>query len=107
MNTLNLMLVANDNKEVSEFSQNVLPVIKIVIAVIIAVLSIFMIIAVITQKGESNGITGVTGNADTFYNRNKGASLQGKIKKLTIIDAVLLFVLCVVFLILNIIYGGY
>lgn len=107
MNVLNLILAVDENREVSSFAQNVLPVLKIIIAVVIAILSVLMIVAVVTQKGESNGITGVTGNADTFYNRNKGASLQGRIKKLTIIDAVLLFVLCVVFLILNLIYGGY
>ncbi|MCR5553512.1 MAG: preprotein translocase subunit SecG [bacterium] len=106
MEILNLLL-ADENKEVSAFAKNVVPVLKIVIACVIALCAIFMIIAVVSQKGESNGITGVTGNADTFYNRNKGASLQGKIKKLTAIDAAVLLVLCIAFLILNIIYGGF
>ncbi len=107
MNFLNMLILANDNQQVSPFRENVIPILKIVIACLIVVCSIFMIIAVVCQKGNSNGISGVTGNADTFYNRNKGASLQGKIKKWTIIDAVLLLVLCVTFLILNLIYGGY
>lgn len=107
MNFLNMLILANDNQQVSSFRENVIPILKIVIACLIVVCSIFMIIAVVCQKGNSNGISGVTGNADTFYNRNKGASLQGKIKKWTIIDAVLLLVLCVTFLILNLIYGGY
>jgi len=107
INLFQTLLLADDNRQVGAFAENVVPVLKIVIACVIAVLAIFMIVAVVAQRGESNGITGVTGNADTFYNRNKGASLQGKIKKLTVIDAIVLFVLCVAFLILNIIYGGY
>ena len=107
MDIFNLLL-ADENKAVSPFVENVVPVLKIIIACVIALCAIFMIVAVVSQKGESNGITGVTGSsADTFYNRNKKASLQGKIKKWTVIDAIILFVLCVAFLILNLIYGGY
>ena len=105
MKILNFIL-ADANKEVSPFAQNVVPVLKIIVASVIALCAIFMIIAVVSQKGESNGISGVTGNADTFYNRNKGESLQGKMKRWTVIDAIVLFALCVVFLILNLIYVG-
>lgn len=105
MKILNLIL-ADANKEVSSFAQNVVPVLKIIVAAVIAFCAIFMIIAVVSQKGESNGISGVTGNADTFYNRNKGESLQGKMKRWTVIDAIVLFALCVIFLVLNLIYVG-
>ena len=64
-----------------------------------------MIIAVVAQKGESNGVTGITGQADTFYNRNKGSSLQGKLKKLIAIDAVIILVMSIAFLILSQIYA--
>lgn len=103
----NLMAAADANKEVGSFATNVVPVLKIIISVVIALCALFMIIAIVAQKGNTNGISGITGNSDTFYNRNKGASLQGKIKKWTVIDAIVLFALCVVFLILNLIYAGY
>ena len=104
LSILNLLL--DENAEVSSFRIHVVPVLKIVFAVLIAICAIFMIVAVICQKGNSNGISGVTGNADTFYNRNKGASLQGIIKKLMVIVAIVLFLLCVGFLVLNLIYSG-
>lgn len=85
---------------------NSFPIIKLVIMIIIALLSVFMIVVVLLQKGNTNGITGVTGEADTFYNRNKGRSLEGKIKLLTIIASIAIFVLCLVYLILNSIYSG-
>lgn len=80
------------------------PIIKIVLCVLIALLSIFMIVAVLMQKGTSNGVDAVTGQMDTFYNKNKGGSLQGKIKKLTIWAAILLVVFCILFLIVNTIF---
>lgn len=85
---------------------NTFPIIKLVIVCLVLLCSIFMIVAVIIQKGNTNGVTGVTGEADTFYNRNKGKSLEGKIKALTIIDSIILLVLCIVYLVLNTIYGG-
>ena len=105
VNLSNLMLATNENAlptwVVSSF-----PIIKIVLAVLIAICSIFMIVVVLCQKGESNGSASITGTTDTFYNRNKGTSLQGLIKKLTVIDASLLVVLCIIFLVLNTIYAG-
>lgn len=105
-NITNSMLLATSNETalptwvVSSF-----PIIKIVLAILILICSIFMIIAVIAQKGEANG-SAITGQTDTFYNRHKGSSLQGLIKKLTVIDAILLVVFCVIFLVLNTIYAG-
>lgn len=89
-----------------EWVVNSFPIIKIVIVVLIALCSIFMIIAVVAQKGNANGITGITGESDTFYNRNRTKSLDGVIKKLTIIDSVLILVLCLLYLVLNTIYSG-
>lgn len=82
------------------------PIIKIVIMSLLALLSIIMIVLVVMQKSDTNGVSAVTGKTDTFYNRNKSATLQGKIKLFTIITAVCIMVLCVTFLILSQIFEG-
>lgn len=83
------------------------PIIKLVLVSLILVCSIFMIIAVVCQDGNTNGMTGITADtSDTFYNRNKGQSMQGKIKKWMVIDAIAIVVLCIAYLILNTIYSG-
>ncbi len=79
---------------------------KIVLLCVLVVLAIAMMVFVVMQKSETNGVSAISGQSDTFYNRNKGATLQGKIKILTIIDAVLIMVLCIAFIILNAFYGG-
>jgi len=94
-----------DEKAVAPWIVSSFPIIKIILAILIAICSIFMIVAVIAQRGETNGST-ITGQTDTFYNRNKGSSLQGIIKKLTVIDAILLVVFSIIFLVLNSIYAG-
>lgn len=106
LNTLSLICARDENAEVAPWIVESFPIIKIVIMCLLAVLSIAMIILVIMQKSNTNGVTAISGQSDTFYNRNKGATLQGKIKILTIIDAVSILVLCIAFLVLNTIYAA-
>lgn len=96
-------LIAED--EVAPWIANSFGIIEIIIAVLLAICSVFMIVAVVMQKGESNGVTGITGQADTFYNRHKGGSLQGKLKKWVLIDAILILVLALAFVIMTQIYA--
>lgn len=97
---------ADANKEVPAWVVSSFPVIKIVIMCVLLILSIAMIVMVVMQKSDTNGVSAISGQSDTFYNRNKKATLQGLAKKLTIIDAILIMVLCILFLVLNTIYVG-
>lgn len=103
---MNFLMEATE-KARAEWIVKSFPVIKLVLVIAILLCSIFMIVAVMMQEGNSNGMTGITGDSsDTFYNRNRGQSMQGKIKKLTIISAILILVLCLAYLVLNTIYSG-
>ena len=70
------------DKAVAPWIANSFPIIKIVLCVLIALLSIFMIIAVLMQKGSSNGVDAVTGQMDTFYNKNIIVILKSIIKEI-------------------------
>ncbi len=99
-----LLAARDENLEVAPWIANSFPIIKIVIMCLILVLSIAMIVFVVMQKSNTNGVSAISGQTDTFYNKNKRSTLQGKIKVLTIIDAVLIMVLSITFLVLNTIY---
>lgn len=100
-------ILAAEETAVADWIVSSFPVIKLCIVVAILLCSVFMIVSVMVQQGNTNGMTGITGDSsDTFYNRNKGKSMQGKIKKLTVIDAIAILVLCLVYLVLNSIYSG-
>lgn len=100
-------LIASEDTARAEWIVNSFPIIKIVLACLICACAIFLIVASLCQKSEAEGGTNaITGQADTFYNRNKGESLQGKIKKWTIGVSITILVLCIAFLVINSIYNG-
>lgn len=47
--------------------------------------AIFVTVVVLIQPGNSNGISALGSNAETFYNKDKGKTLESKLKKLTYI----------------------
>ena len=82
------------------------PIIRIVLASLIAALAIAIIILSLSQESSSRGAGAVTGDANTFYNRNKGQSLQGKLKRATIGCAASEVGLCILYIIITAIYSG-
>ena len=106
MKNIFALICADENKATASWVVNSFPIIKIVIMAVIAFLSLMLIVLVVMQKGDNNGASAITGRTDTFYNRNKKTTLQGKIKVLTVICASVMMVLCLTFMILSQIYAG-
>ena len=69
---------------------------------LMAVAAIAAIVLVMLQPGNSQGIDALGGSSETFYGKNKGRSLESKLKMWTIICLVVLAVLAVIFFILQI-----
>lgn len=58
------------------------------------VVSVLLIIVVLMQEGKENGLTGtLTGSTDTYWSKNKGHSKEAMMKKVTVVLAVLFFLL--------------
>ncbi|MDO5294922.1 MAG: preprotein translocase subunit SecG [bacterium] len=55
-----------------------------------------LVVVVLMQEGKSGGLGALTGAADTYYAKNKGRTVEGALKKLTIALSVLFIVLSVV-----------
>ena len=106
MENIFALICADENKATASWIVNSFPIIKIVIMSLLALLSIALIVLIIMQQGNTNGSAALTGKSDTFYNRNKKSTLQGKVKVLTIICASVLMFLCLAFMILSQIYAG-
>lgn len=82
------------------------PIIRIIIASLIGLLAISLIVLSFCQESSSSGASAITGEANTFYNRNKGKSLQGKIKIVTIVNSACIVFLCILYIIFTAIYSG-
>lgn len=82
------------------------PIIRVVLAVIIALMSVALIVVVIIQPSASgNGVNPITGQSETYYGKNKSQTLEGFFRKLTVILAISIAVLAVLFFLSLIISG--
>ncbi len=53
-----------------------------------------LIVIVLMQQGKSAGLTGsISGAAETYWGKNKGRSMEGKLEKATVVLAVMFIVL--------------
>ncbi len=77
-------------------------IVCIVLIAIMGIAALAAIILVMIQPGNSNGIDALGGSSETFYGKNKGKSLESKLKMWTAICLIVLGVLAVVFFILQI-----
>ena len=72
-------------------------VLKIVMAVLQIIVTVGLIVTVLLQEGSSYGLSGsIAGGADTFFGKNKGRTLDGLLKNITKILAVLFIVFSLV-----------
>ena len=86
----------------NQTTQNVYFAINYTLVVLMAVAGLAAIILVMLQPGNSQGIDALGGTSETFYGKNKGRSIESKLKMWTVICLAVLAVLAVVFFILQI-----
>jgi len=85
----------------ADWQSTVYTIANLVCVIGAALLAIFIIIVVLIQPGNSSGISALGGNADTFYNRGKGKTLESKLKKLTFISLALMAIFMLAFFIIQ------
>ena len=56
---------------------------RIVIQVIFIFLCIVLTVLVLMQEGKSAGLGAISGVAETYWGKNKGRSMEGKLVKFT------------------------
>lgn len=62
-------------------------------------------VVILLQEGKQAGLTGaISGAAETYWGKNKGRSMEGKLEKATKIMVVLFFVISII---LNMDFLGY
>ena len=69
---------------------------RIVIQVIFIILCIALTVLVLMQEGKSAGLGAISGAAETYWGKNKGRSMEGKLVKITTGLAVGFMVLAIV-----------
>lgn len=68
-----------------------------VLTAIFILICLAITVVVLLQEGKQAGLTGaISGAAESYWGKNKGRSMEGKLEKITKILVVLFFVLALV-----------
>jgi preprotein translocase subunit SecG len=78
-------------------------VLSIVFIVLMFLAALVAIILVLFQQSNSDGIQGITGSSETFFGKNKGQSIESKMKKWSWICLAVLAVFSIIFYIVQIV----
>ena len=69
---------------------------RVIVTVLYVLICIALTIVVIMQEGKSAGLGAINGMAETYWGKNKGRSIEGKLELATKILAVLFIVISLV-----------
>ena len=71
-------------------------VLKIILTVVFIIISIALTVIILMQEGKSAGLGAIAGVADTYWGKNKGRSMEGRLVTGTKILVVLFVVIAAV-----------
>lgn len=69
---------------------------RVIVTALYVVICIALTVVVIMQEGKSAGLGAISGMAETYWGKNKGRSIEGKLEFATKILAVLFIVISLV-----------
>ena len=71
-------------------------ILRTILTILFVIDCIALTVVVLMQDGKSQGLGAIAGDADTYWGKNKGRSMEGGLVKATTVMGVLFFVLAVV-----------
>ncbi|MCR5267125.1 MAG: preprotein translocase subunit SecG [Lachnospiraceae bacterium] len=70
--------------------------VRIILTIVFIIVSVALAAIVLLQEGKSAGLGAISGAAETYWGKNKGRSMEGKLVKITRFLAVGFIILAVV-----------
>ncbi len=98
------MLYALNTFGVDQWITESFPTIRVVLIVLLALCGIMIVACILLQQGNSEGLGAISGGSETFFGKNKGKTLEGKLRKLTVGFSIAMLVLVLFFFITVVIY---
>ena len=102
MKNFSINLLAAD---VPNWVANSFPIIRIVIVSLIILLCISIVVVILLQPAKQEGVGAISGGTDTFFSKNKGRTREGMLLKLTIVIAVVILALALIYFATLIVYS--
>ena len=63
--------------------QNRMGALRITLTIVFIIVSVALAAIVLLQEGKSAGLGAISGAAETYWGKNKGRSMEGKLVKIT------------------------
>ena len=71
-------------------------VLKMILTIAFIIVSIALTVIILMQQGKNAGLGALAGGSETYWGKNKGRSLEGKLEMITKILATLFIVISLV-----------
>lgn len=97
LNLFNILATATENVYKSDAHGTAHKVILGVLIGLMALSALVSIICVLMQPSNSSGIDALGGSSETFFGKNKGKSIEEKMKKWTWISLIVLAICAIAF----------
>lgn len=68
---------------------------KTILTVVLIIVSLIATVVILLQEGKSAGLGAIAGEADTYWGKNKGRSMEGILVKLTKVLVALFLILAI------------
>lgn len=69
---------------------------RLVLTIIYIIDCVFLAVVVLLQEGKSAGLGSISGAAESYWGKNKGRSMEGKLVTITKVAAILFLVMSAV-----------
>lgn len=70
-------------------------VLKIILTVLFVIVCLALAVIILLQEGKQSGLGAISGAADTYWGKNKGRSMEGKLEKGTKFLVIAFFVFAI------------
>ncbi|MBQ9642901.1 MAG: preprotein translocase subunit SecG [Lachnospiraceae bacterium] len=70
-------------------------VLRWILVILMIIDSIALTALVLLQEGKTQGLGAIAGAAETYWGKNKGRSMEGRLVKITTVVAVVFFLLAI------------
>ncbi len=107
MNYFNLLL-ETVAKPIPDWISKSFPIIQTILIIIVTLASIAIIVScLMTKSNPDGGSNAITGTNDSYYMQHKGGNREGRLKKIIIACAIVIFVATLIYFISFGIYTGF
>lgn len=69
---------------------------RVVLTILFILVCIALVVLVLMQEGKADGLGSISGAAESYWGKNKGRSMEGRMVKITRVLVVLFMLLAVV-----------